>query len=113
MRQLRHLNWTFRFAEVKRRDDAAAGNGRPQRSRNGWNPAQRVDQHNKVARKHAPPNLSEGWGSKTRNPLRQEPAFAISPQLPRQRLRSILICDWLNEEFHDGRMPASGPVGDD
>ena len=32
--------------------------------------------------------LSEGWASKTRNPLRQEAAIATS-QLPRQRLRSI------------------------
>jgi hypothetical protein len=31
----------------------------------------------------------KGWASKTRNRLKQSPAFAISPQLPRQRLRSI------------------------
>jgi len=31
----------------------------------------------------------KGWASKARNPLRQEAAFAISPQLPRQRLRCV------------------------
>jgi hypothetical protein len=31
----------------------------------------------------------KGWASKTRDPLRQEAAVAILPQLPRQRLRSI------------------------
>jgi len=32
----------------------------------------------------------KGWASKTRNPLRQEPAMAISPQLPRQRFCCVL-----------------------
>jgi hypothetical protein len=31
----------------------------------------------------------KGWDSRTRDPLRQEAALAIRPQLPRQRLRSI------------------------
>jgi hypothetical protein len=39
---------------------------------------------------HCKNSCLKGWASKTRDPLRQEAAVAILPQLPRQRLRSIL-----------------------
>src|SRR5438876_7069406 len=38
---------------------------------------------------HRKTSCLKGWASKTLNPLRQEATVTTSPQMPRQRLRSI------------------------
>src|SRR5438094_5803904 len=39
---------------------------------------------------HRKTSCLKGWARKTLNPLRQEATVTTSPQMPRQRLRSIL-----------------------